>query len=103
MRNALLILLAAGGCSSDTDVVAARQLPEGIRGDAAAVVQGNNQFAFDIYKQLAAGAAGRNVFLSPFSISTAFAMVDAGAAGQTDAELRAAFHFTLPQAKRAKA
>ena len=95
MRTAWLFVLALAACS-DPDVIAARQLPEGIREDAAAVVQGNNQFAFDIYGELAAGAAGGNVFLSPFSISTAFAMVDAGAAGQTEAELRSAFHFTLP-------
>jgi serine protease inhibitor len=94
MRNVLWIPLIAAGCSSETDIIAARQLPEGLRGDAAVVVQGNNQFAFDIYGQLAATPG--NTFLSPFSISTAFAMVDAGAAGQTDAELRAALHFTLP-------
>ena len=94
MRNALLLVLLAGACSDDIDIIAARQLPAGLRGDAAVVVAGNNQFAADIYGKLAATPG--NVFLSPFSISTAFAMVDAGAAGQTDAELRGAFHFTLP-------
>jgi serpin B len=94
MRNVALLVLLAGACSADTDIIAARQLPAGLRGDAAVVVAGNNQFAADIYGKLAATPG--NVFLSPFSISTAFAMVDAGAAGQTDAELRAALHFTLP-------
>ncbi|HEY1550461.1 MAG TPA: serpin family protein [Kofleriaceae bacterium] len=86
--------LLAAGCTSapKQDVVAARALPAAIAGDAAMVVTGNNQFAVDIYNQQPAG----NSFYSPFSISTAFAMLDAGAAGQTDTELRTAFHFTLP-------
>ncbi len=88
------LCLLVAGCTSapKEDVVAARQLPTAIAGDAAMVVTGNNQFAVDIYNQQPAG----NSFYSPFSISTAFAMLDAGAAGQTDTELRDAFHFTLP-------
>jgi serpin B len=91
-----MVLLAAGCGASpqglNEDVEAARALPAAIAGDAATVVTGNNQFAVDIYNQQPAG----NSFYSPFSISTAFAMLDAGAAGQTDTELRNAFHFTLP-------
>jgi serine protease inhibitor len=91
-RMKWLWLLAAGCTSPKPDVVDARALPAAVAGDAAMVVTGNNQFAVDIYNQQPAG----NSFYSPFSISTAFAMLDAGAAGQTDTELRNAFHFTLP-------
>jgi serpin B len=94
MRAAALVLLASA-CSSDPDVIAARQLPAAIAGDAAAVVTANNQFALDLYAKTAAGTHANAVF-SPFSISTALAMLDAGAAGQTDSELRTALHFTLP-------
>jgi serpin B len=79
------------------NVRTARALPEAIKADVAEVARGNNQFALDLYAELAQGDG--NVFLSPFSISTALAMVDAGAAGTTDAELRAALHFTLPGAR----
>jgi serpin B len=94
MKRMKWLCLLVAGCTSapNEDVVDARQLPAAIAGDAAMVVTGNNQFAVDIYNQQPPG----NSFYSPFSISTAFAMLDAGAAGQTDTELRNAFHFTLP-------
>jgi serpin B len=97
MRTAWLALLIPA-CSSDPDVIKARQLPAAIQGDAATVVASNNQFACDVYAKAAAGTQTNAVF-SPFSISTALAMLDAGAAGKTDSELRAALHFTLPPAQ----
>lgn len=89
------LLIAAAftvvGCSmSEPDVPAARRVPETARADAAAVVLANNQFACDLYAGLA--SSDGNIVFSPFSISTALAMLDAGAAGTTDAELRAALH-----------
>jgi serpin B len=94
MRLKLFVLFAAAGCTtSKPDVLTARQLPTAIAGDAASVVTSNNQFACDVYNQLPTAS---NSFFSPFSISTALAMLDAGAAGQTDTELRNALHFTLP-------
>jgi serpin B len=94
MRNALLVLVLTAACSGgDKDVLAARELPAAVKEDATAIAKANNQFAFDLYGELAAEPG--NLFLSPFSISTALAMVDAGAAGTTDAELRAAMHFNL--------
>jgi len=98
MRTLLLLACTAAcsgsGDSEIGDVIAARQIPEAIRPDVAAIAQANNQFACDLYAKLAVHDG--NVVASPFSISTAMAMVDAGAAGNTDAELRGALHFTLP-------
>jgi serpin B len=95
MRTSIVFALIAGGCAGDAsvDVIAERQLPAELQADASAIARSNNQFACDVYK---ATATTGNVFLSPFSISTAFAMVDAGAAGTTDAELRTALHLDLP-------
>jgi serpin B len=93
----LVLLACTAACSGSSeigDVIAARQIPEAIRPDVAAIAQANNQFACDLYAKLAVHDG--NLFVSPFSISTAMAMVDAGAAGSTDAELRGALHFTLP-------
>jgi serine protease inhibitor len=84
-------LLGIAACASP-DVITARKLPAAIQDDAAAVVAANNRFAVDL---LGAQPPGNAIF-SPFSISTALAMLDAGAAGQTDAQLRDALHFTLP-------
>jgi serine protease inhibitor len=47
--------------------------------DRAAVVEGDNTFAVDLYRQLR-GRDG-NLFFSPESISTALAMAYAGAPG----------------------
>jgi serpin B len=90
-RQILLVTALATGCSS-VDIIAARQIPAEARPDAAAVARANNQFACDLYAQLA--ASDGNLFLSPFSITTALAMTDAGAAGITDEELRTALHMT---------
>jgi serpin B len=64
--------------------------------DVAAVVSGNNQFAFDLYAELARQEEG-NLFFSPYSVSTALAMTYAGARGSTQAEMADTLHFTLPQ------
>jgi serpin B len=48
---------------------------------------GNNAFAFALAKELVKEKPGENVFISPYSISTALQMVRAGAAGETRAEM----------------
>lgn len=52
-----------------------------------------NQFAVKMYSQLAKNSG--NVFFSPYSITTALGMTDAGAAGTTDEEIRKALQVTL--------
>jgi len=64
--------------------------------EVAAVVSGNNQFAFDLYAGLAGQEQG-NLFFSPYSVSTALAMTYAGARGNTEAQMASALHFSLPQ------
>jgi serpin B len=62
--------------------------------DQAAVVEGNNAFAVDLYGQLRKRSG--NLFFSPESISTALAMTYAGARGDTASQLATTLHFTLP-------
>jgi serpin B len=59
-----------------------------------ALVQGNGEFALDLYAKLSQGKGNR--FLSPASISTALAMTYAGAEGETALQIAKALHFTLP-------
>lgn len=61
--------------------------------DLATVVEGNNQFALDLYHQL--GQKPGNKFFSPYSISTALGMTYAGAKGQTAQEMASTLHFAL--------
>src|SRR5580692_10191753 len=62
--------------------------------EQTAVVEGNNAFAIDLYSQLR--KQDGNLFFSPESISTAFAMAYAGARGSTASQTAATLHFTLP-------
>jgi serpin B len=64
-----------------------------IKGDPAAVVEGNNGFAVDLYRQL--DKEKGNLFFSPYSISNALAMTYAGARGNTAKEMAGAMHFDL--------
>ena len=51
------------------------------------IVDGNNKFAFKLFHQVQGGTTG-NQFYSPFSISTALAMVYAEAHGETETQIR---------------
>ena len=54
-----------------------------------ALVDGNTLFAVDLYRR-EASQPDTNIFFSPYSISTAMAMVDAGARGATATEIEKA-------------
>ncbi|MFH1689899.1 MAG: serpin family protein [Candidatus Eisenbacteria bacterium] len=62
--------------------------------DVEALVDGGNNFAFDLYARLAGDG---NLFFSPYSISTALAMTAAGARGNTEHEMATTLCF--PNAK----
>jgi len=64
--------------------------------DLPKLVEGNSQFACDLYTKVAAGG-DQNIFLSPYSISTALGMTYAGARGNTEKQMAATLHFDLPQ------
>jgi serpin B len=65
--------------------------------DVAAAVEDNTRFALDLYGRLRSKEG--NLFLSPYSISTALAMTYAGAGGETAAQMAKTLHFTLGQEK----
>ena len=59
--------------------------------DQERTVAGNNSFALDLYARLREEEG--NLFLSPFSISTALAMTYAGADGETGKQIYEALRF----------
>jgi len=61
--------------------------------DIARAVDGNTAFAFDLYAKLRKQSG--NLFFSPYSVSTAFAMTSAGARNDTSKEMVKVFHFDL--------
>ena len=68
--------------------------PEGIR----KVVDANNQFAIDLYQQInkQAKQVENNIFFSPYSLSTAMAMLYAAAEGETKQQIQKTFHYPTP-------
>lgn len=53
----------------------------------------NNEFSSDLYKEIGKANSGKNIFFSPFSISTAFAMVSLGANGTTKEQMKDVLHL----------
>ncbi len=53
----------------------------------------NNAFAFDLLKKIMATDKGKNILLSPYSISTALTMAYAGTRGSTAEEMAAVLHY----------
>ncbi len=64
--------------------------------DATALAAGNLAFAVDMHAKLRAVHAGKNFIFSQTSISTALAMLYAGARNQTATQMAEALNFTLP-------
>jgi serpin B len=60
------------------------------------IVKSNNTFALKLYGKLHDKPA--NLFFSPYSVSTAVAMVYAGARGQTEQQIAKAMHFPIIRA-----
>lgn len=58
------------------------------------VVKDNNLFALELYSKLS--SKDGNLFLSPYSISTALGMTYAGAKGETAEQMAKTLHYTLP-------
>ncbi len=73
---------------------ASAHAPAASAADQAQAVRGSNLFAADLYAHLRTQPG--NLFFSPESISTAFAMTYAGASGDTASQMAQVFHFTLP-------
>jgi serpin B len=69
--------------------------PEVSQGDIISLSEGNSEFAFDLYRTLA--AKNGNMFYSPYSISVALAMTYAGARGETETQMADTLRFLLSQ------
>jgi serpin B len=76
----------------------AEPAPMEITADVKAVAQSNNEFATALYGHLRTDKPS-NLFLSPYSISTALAMVEVGAKGDTATEMIKVLRLSLPESK----
>ncbi|HQP72074.1 MAG TPA: serpin family protein, partial [Methanoculleus sp.] len=119
-RNAIGLLLLAGiialgciaaGCTGTEEAVPADSTPPAGEGTASPddvaesisnVTDGNNRFALDLYRQISSDPAyaGRNIFFSPYSISSALAITYEGARGTTADEIRSVLSLPADDAVR---
>jgi serpin B len=65
--------------------------PSTARADGTRLTNGNSAFAMDLYARLAKNKG--NVFFSPYSLSAALAMADAGAKGDTAGQMTKVLHW----------
>ncbi len=97
---AAALLAAMGGCGA-TGAVPDEAQPEAAAApapppsaQARAIAPSTIGFGLDLYRRLGEG----NLFFSPVSISAGFGMVQAGARGETQAEIGRVFHYPADQA-----
>jgi serpin B len=83
---------AAGVIKSDKHRITS---PNVSAADEALLVEGNSDFALNLYQALKQGDG--NLFYSPYSISLALAMTYAGARGETAQQMADTLHFLLSQ------
>jgi len=69
--------------------------PEARSAQTRSLVEGNTDFALDLYRQLKTGSG--NLFFSPYSISTCLAMTYAGARTGTEKQMGQTLHFEKDQ------
>lgn len=69
--------------------------PDATEAELDELIDGNNEFAFDLY--MAIHRQNGNIFMSPYSIYSGFAMQYAGARGETESEIASTMHYTLEQ------
>nr|HEX4317214.1 serpin family protein [Kofleriaceae bacterium] len=107
LRNVLsLACVLGGGCMSPSDSpppelksdAARDQAPGVASSDLGTFVDGTTQFGLDLYGQARGSAAGKNIIMSPLSVTEALGMTYAGAGGDTAAQMKSTLHFTLPDA-----
>lgn len=94
--NLFLICIAvfvfSSGCAARDYVI----VPISTELAETVLIQGNNRFAIELYREVCERSEEDNVFFSPFSISSALGMTYTGAEEETASEMAEVLHFSLP-------
>jgi len=87
----LLLPMILISCSKDDEILPSEPVPINLTTDQTALIESGNDFAFDIFRNVISGEdEGKNIMISPLSISYALSMTVNGANGETrDAMLEA--------------
>ena len=93
MKGTRLLLVMLTVMAVSTPCIGADKARSAASKHKQVVVRGNNEFALELYGQLRSGRG--NLFFSPYSISTALAMVFVGAREQTEKQMADVLHFPI--------
>src|SRR4051812_22084440 len=91
MKKILLVLFCCFGASGYAGLCEKSVKLADARSSLELAARGSNQLGFDLYDKWKKDAG--NLFLSPLSISSAFAMTYVGAKGKTAEEMQKVLHF----------
>ncbi|MCI0559337.1 MAG: DM13 domain-containing protein, partial [Nitrososphaera sp.] len=93
--RAFSVLFGSAELSSDSQDPNQNTDTNGVAGDPISLAEANRKFALDFYKQITLSPENKdsNIFFSPWSISTAFALAYEGARQQTAEEIQSVFGF----------
>jgi len=98
---AVIMIIGASGCSQSVSAGEVKSdkprdtSPVVSTSDLNTLVEGNSEFAWELYKVLK--EEDGNLFYSPHSISLALAMTYAGARGETATQMADTMHYLLSQ------
>lgn len=90
----LLVIVLLSGCNGDSGTNPKEEIYSTT--NFALRVERSNEFAVDLYKKVR--ETEENLIISPQSVSVAFAMLYAGARGNTEIEISDVLRFHYPQA-----
>jgi serine protease inhibitor len=88
-RSAYILLLTVAWSSAASSLSAT----ESEKKQENLAMTANNDFGFDLYRQLAKASPGKNLFFSPYSMSSALTMAAEGARGKTAEQMGNTLRF----------
>jgi serpin B len=96
VTGALVTCAAASACSKEATAPppAVCSAPQGSSAEARTLAGDDATFAVDLFQPAVASAGtGQNFILSPHGVFSTLAMIDVGAANETDAQIQSALHL----------
>ncbi len=94
--GAVVAAIGTIGCTAKSPpaVAAVCSAMQGTSAAARSLASSDTAFAVALYGLAAAAVgAGKNVILSPYSVSATMTMIDVGAAGETDTQMQSVLHL----------
>ncbi|MHC4425295.1 MAG: serpin family protein [Planctomycetota bacterium] len=93
MRAIKHLFVSVAAIMAAANALAVEQTVAGAETSRQIILEANNKFALGLYAKLQ--SRDGNLFFSPYSISTALAMVYAGARGETESQMAEVLHFPI--------